>query len=566
MKKNIFHFFSNSKCNPFVIGIGLLAVPTFSILIVSLLFICGLSVNPFVFPLSLILSLLLMYFVQGKNHKEFLVSVTYHLLIIAFSIIVSVLIYDYSYDGLAYHQEAIFYLKNGWNPIYEHLPSNATFAIWVEHYAKGMETISATLYSTTGNIEAGKAVNFILIFASAFLFFYFLKTYYGKLSFKKKILLTFLFTLCPVVVVQILTFYIDFAAYSLLLILVPSLICFLQGDSKYDIYIICFVVVLSATIKFNLFFWVLFILFLYTIYAIVLKKYQLLKKMINVCVLSGIFSVFVAGFNPYVTNTIDHKNPFYPLMGTDRVDIMTGLANPNFFQKSRFEKVIISLFSLPNNSKNEEIKLALPHFLKTSHFERYASVDTRIGGFGIFFSWIFILSLILLIVDAFSSKKGVGKNKKPIYCFLGILFASLFVLPHAWVARYFPFFYAFPLIILLYSECATQSRVVKVLKSLIYLLLMINTVLFCGAVSVRGYLHKTKVNKSINTLAKSNNPILIYFGNNVGLKIKLDKRNIPYEATQEELGTQLTIVGSPYGSFDSTKYIEKNNILIEKKQ
>ena len=554
-----------SKFNPFVIGIGLLTVPVFSLLISALLFVCGHSINPFIFPLSVVLSLLLLYFMLRKNHTEFIVSAGYHLFIIAFSIIASLFFYDYSCDGLAYHQETIFYLKNGWNPIYESLPSSAMFPLWIEHYAKGMETISATLYSTTGNIEAGKAVNFILLFASAFLFFHFLKRSY-KISLKKNILLTFLFMLCPVVVVQIFTFYIDFAAYSLLLILISSLICFLKGHSKYDIYIICLVVFLSGAIKFNLFFWVLFTLFLYAVYAIVLKKYQLFLKMIVACAISALFSVFVAGFNPYVTNTIDHKNPFYPLAGAGKVDIITRITNTHLVQQSGFEKVMISLLSLPNNSKDEEIKFAFPHFLKKTHFEKCASPDARIGGFGILFSWILVLSIVLYIVVAFrKDNMEENKNRKSYTIFLCVLFASLFILPHAWWARYFPFFYAFPLIILLYSECKQQNKIVRIFRNLIYLLCLINLAFFCGAVSMRAYLYTKKVDKSIETMAKSKDPVLINFKDNIGLKIKLDKKNIPYKTTQEPLGTKLLIVGTTYGFFDSTKYVVENNVLIEKK-
>jgi hypothetical protein len=554
--------------NPFAIGIGLLSVPVFSLMITSLLFVCGLSINPFIFPVSIILSCLLMFFVLQKNRKDFCVATSYFLFIILFSVTISVIFYDFSSDGHTYHQEAIFLLKTGWNPVYEHHALDAKYGIWISHYAKGLETISATIYSTTNNIEAGKAVNFILVLASAFLFFSFLKVCYETLSLRKKILLSVLFTLCPVVVVQILTYYIDWAAYSLLLILVCSLICSLKGHQKYNFLIIGSVIFLSTTIKFNLFFWILYTTSIYLIYAIFIKQYQFLKKLMITAVVSSIIAVFIAGFNPYITNIKDHKNPFYPLAGEGKVNII----NCEFKDNSRFTSVFISLFSLPNNhiclEVSEETKLTVKHFISQVTF------DTRAGGFGIFFSLVLVMSIILYI------KLALRKNKNRIKydIFLLMLFISLFVLPFAWWARYFPFIYAFPLIIILYSEIEERNKYVNIFRNLMYMLLIINTVIIILCISAHMMRYMIRTYDIIAVLAKSENPVLINFNGeglvNVGFKIKLDENNIKYIESSELLGTRAYL--SPDILLDSTKYASEKKysilgkeffyILVEKKK
>ena len=72
---------------------------------------------------------------------------------------------DYSYDGSSYHFQAMFCLKNGWNPLLEgavsfgekyHLYANYT---WVQVWPKFCETVSACFYQLTNIIEAGFVVN-----------------------------------------------------------------------------------------------------------------------------------------------------------------------------------------------------------------------------------------------------------------------------------------------------------------------------------------------------------------------------------------------------------------------
>jgi len=258
---------------------------------------------------------------------------------------------------------------------------------------------------------------------------------------------------------------------------------------------------------------------------------------------------------------IDHKNPFYPVVLEGKIDL-TDQTPIAFRDRSRFECVPRSLLSFPSNSHSphdvREIQWSCPCFLKLSYFNSYIPMDARVGGFGVFFAWILVLSAILYAV----AKKW--KERRLYNVFLGILCVSLFILPYAWWARFFPYFYAFPLVMLLYTECTPQSRHITNFKRLIYLLLILNTLHFCCGVLSSSIKYTAKINKIIDVFQRSKDPVLINFNDNAGLKIKLDERNIRYEKTDEELGTLLYYI-YPQVSLSPEQYLVEDHILIEKK-
>ena len=511
-----------------------------------------------------------MFLSADKNIGKFIFSASCSLLIVAFLLVISAFFYDFSYDGQAYHQDIILQLNNGWNPFYEHhAPKGCpSIAIWVNHYCKGLETISATIFSMTGNIESGKVVNFIIIFASGFLFFDYLNKFFQFLSNIKKTLLAFMFTLCPVVICQMFTYYIDWAAYSLLLILIPALIGYEKEQSKIYLGIICSVIIMAAVIKFNLIFWACFIIFVYFIYLYFVKKHsqQLIKKLLIASIISGFFAIFFIGFNPYITNTIDHKHPMYPLMGEEKVDIMDSNTPPVFKEMSRFESVFISMFAVPNNSISKQwtVKTIFSANSKSMYL-RFPSIDTRIGGLGIFFSWSLLVALLLYLTLIIYIKDFFKNKERNNYNFVLItLFISLFILPYSWWARYFPFFYAFPLIMCLYFERENNKNKIFFLKIryLIYMLLIINTLSISWSSIINAKYFKKEINNGIGLFSKSTEPVLINFGHNVGLKIKMDKKKVKYKETNEILGTKFF---HPEVTLDSAKYVLNNNHkLIEK--
>jgi hypothetical protein len=86
------------------------------------------------------------------------------------SLALSVFFYDFSWDGQWYHQAAIYHLESGWNPILKPIETfDKNNDLSIVHFPKGSWYYAATVLSTFGNLEAGKSINWIVLFAAVFL-------------------------------------------------------------------------------------------------------------------------------------------------------------------------------------------------------------------------------------------------------------------------------------------------------------------------------------------------------------------------------------------------------------
>ncbi len=518
------------------LGIGLLLVPVFTLFIVSTSFWLGKNIQSFMFPLAVVFSITALFFVTQRNIKHWLVSSVILVLSIVGFCFLSMLVLDYSYDGQWYHQEMIWQLANGWNPFTAHhapeFEINTRAAIWVNHYSKGLEMVQATIYSLTGNIESAKAVNFMLIGAAALLFFSFLRRQFSSFSTCKNILFTILFLLCPVVLRQAFTFLIDWAQYALLLMLIPALIMRGKSKSRTALVVIAAVVLLAASIKFNFLFWCGFAVLCYCVYWIFTKNYKAVRQIIITCIVSGGVAVVFVNYNPYITNTLDHHHPLYPLMGEGKQDIMS--ANTPFIlrEKSPVNKVLISLVAQPNGYlrwKGNAFEV------NETYFTGIKSADSRLGGFGGFFIWAVLIAIGFLLTSAIRGK-DIFRNKRRLSysIFAGILFIALFILPSGWWARYVPFFYAFPLVICLYFESENSVPLFKKMRWIIYIMVVINAVASVWGVT-RVYCGFTeKINIMQKFILQSQEPVKIYFHENFAMKLKFDNANVPYKAVSNE--------------------------------
>ncbi|MCL2327926.1 MAG: hypothetical protein FWC39_05360 [Bacteroidetes bacterium] len=554
---------SKSSCRGFMElwGIGLLLTPVFTLLIASVVFWCGGRVQAFMFPLAVVFSIVAIFFVAQKNIKQWLFSSAILVLSIVGFCFLSLLVLDHSFDGQWYHQEMIWKLANGWNPFFAaHAPaSDINTGGWkyVNHYSKGLETVAATIYSLTGEIESGKAVNFILIAASGLLFFSFLQRFYNMLSVRKQVFFTLLFLLCPVVLQQSFSFLIDFAMYSLLLMLIPALITFGKTQSRKALLIIVSVVILAVSIKFNVLFWCAFAVLCFCVYWIFTKNFQTLRKVLIATAVSGIVAVGFINYNPYITNTIDHAHPLYPLMGEGKEDIMIGNMPTCLRDKSQITQVLISLVAQPNGYlewRKTAFQVDKYHFL--------GRATPRLGGFGGFFLWTMLISVALLVAEAIRQKDFLRNKKRlPYSIFASILFIALFILPSGWWARYVPFFYAFPLVICLYFEKENQTKHTKILCYIIYAMLIINAIATTLAVNRMYTDFKAKIDNIHSVMAQSPKPIKVYFGGNFALKLRTDKAGLPYEKATYDEDKLFGIGLNPAVLFDTAQCEIQNRVL-----
>jgi hypothetical protein len=375
------------------------------------LMLAGITITPLHLAVGALVALAFLY--KLSSTKTTAIAAVTLIAAAAIAIIVAGATFDFSFDGNDYHQEmAHAVASNAWNPYTQHL-DDSQYWIFSTHYAMAFEWLAGCFESLTSSIECGKAVNYLLIIATALICHGAIAHRFGHWSSSRRIVLLCLLILNPVALCQLPTFYIDFTGYCYtLLTIVISLEIFSNHNRSANYIALCAVIILAAGTKFNTFFFEGL-----TIAAIALSiaiyRRDSLRAIIPYCAtaaVTAIVSFALICYHPYITNLIAHGNPLYPLVGDGAVDIMSHNTPDIYLGHSRFANFFTSIFSI-------------------SH----PTVDQRIGGFGPLFSIIFVISLIAI---AWSSAKQ--RRLSPIAYAAIVIIASAFVFEQSWWARYNP--------------------------------------------------------------------------------------------------------------------------------
>ncbi|MDM1018383.1 hypothetical protein [Clostridium perfringens] len=220
----------------------------------SLLFIFKISINKLnilIFPLiSILISRYLLIKDKQNISWKFLILtlVLFYLLLIILGVLNN-WIWDYSYDSLAYHQEGVIRLKDGWNPFYE---SSANVNIWVKHYTKSPWIFAANIYKITGRIESAKLLTSLLpiiLLILSFGFFYLITNKRIKLS----ILASIVMAMSPINIAQVFTYYVDseLGIYIIILLITLILILFFKDLVYFKYFALVNIATFLVNIKFT---------------------------------------------------------------------------------------------------------------------------------------------------------------------------------------------------------------------------------------------------------------------------------------------------------------------------
>lgn len=501
------------------VGFALLSVPFICYLLLSIVWLCGGVVNSYIFPAAFILSLLLYYIATAKQgRKDIMIGLLSIMFMIPLCCLIAYFAWDTSWDGHAYHQTIIYSLMDGWNPVYgeAHSYCYAGNTLYVNSYAKGIESIAACIASTCNNLECGKAVNLIFLASSFFLSLGFLNDFLPNSSIVKRLLYSAIIAFSPVVACQMFTFYIDWALY--IIVLDIALVLYRvekHGLSFWEGLSLFMLLSLAIPFKFNIAFWGCLVVGLYWISLVIRKQYKQVKAIVYISVFSMLLGFCVLGFNPFIKNILNGHHPCYPVAGAGSehtVEVINKNAPDIYKTNGPIKSIFISLSARPSSSGEYHN----PYVVKKIDFINSGYPDNRMGGFGFFSLEIFVLTLITILL--------YRKKEKNYYIFLlieSLLFVSLFILPWGWWARFVAFFYLFPIISVLYAEKYEKS---KCLKNILNCLLIANMVISIGTSSYMCYRISDDENKSIKIL-EDNQPALIKCEND-GFYFKLLKRDI----------------------------------------
>lgn len=517
----------------------------------AIIFILGGNLGPSlgIFSLS-ILSVLI--FICWEFHRfrqvPFTKVILFSLAFLSFLAFLTFLIskiYDKSWDGMAYHQIAISELANGWNPFYETLPYSSQESIyfdrlivlnlWVNHYAKGLEIFSAILYGVGGSIESGKVFN-LFLFLVSFSSVFSLLLKIGRIKWFYALLIAIAAAFNPIVVNQLFSYYLDGAVGALLLILLVVFINILINKTDLSEYFsLAAVLIILINLKFTGLVYAGLFGFAFFIFLLFKKDYVILYRFLGFAVPTGLVAVILIGFNPYIKNTLENGHPFHPLAGKNKVDIISINIPVQLKDANAAEKFLASTFSrsdnFDNRNESDRIKFKIPFTFNIEEVKAFASEGIRLGGFGVLWSGIFILTIVMCILNFFSVK---GKNDRVyLMAFVATVLVSVFINPESWWARYVPQFWFLPVILCTFLLYLSKNKIFRGVALASLLILILNSALVAGMYSYSALVTTLKANQELRSMKKSEGPVTVYFDIFTPNELKLKEHNIPYRKVMD---------------------------------
>jgi hypothetical protein len=420
-------------------GLFLFLIPSIVFVLATLLWFICVPVNGWLFLVSIGLAAGISYQAfSPRSLKEWSWLFLGGLIIVG-SLLIAVQFYDCSFDGQWYHQDAIIFLSDGWNPVWDAAISNNAVsglnANYVNHYPKAPWVIEATLYLFTGNIEAGKAIQLIYLVSFMFLLLTFLKNRF-MLSWGTAILITLLVGGSTVSLGQLFSFYVDGLLFSLLGILLLFLLELIYYDAKVLGYMgLAFVVL--ANIKFTGLIYGMVFLMMAGIWVILRHKDLIIKRALHFSSVVLIGVVFI-GYPTYVRNVISKGHPLFPIMGQNNEgkSIAEVQYPADFFPMNRFEKLIAAHASLPIYTDHEHASVKKPLFNKNLILESIPYYKNHqpvtMSPFGPFEGELLVVFIPLLCLFF------LRRRPLALYLLFGGILLSMVIQPEAWNLRYAP--------------------------------------------------------------------------------------------------------------------------------
>lgn len=405
----------------------------FTIFFSSISLLLNIGINAFSFYLSFFL-MILYDFVRQKKIKK--IDIFSFVLLIIF---ISILLFYFSnfiensYDGQAYHGNAIVNLVKGVNLFLEQGKYPADILnIWGDYYPKATWFFGASLIKTFGFLSSSLITNVLISFASAI--------YCGAviLKYRKSKILCFVtifFVLFnPVSIGQSHTYYVDGLLGNLAIVLAFMGYDLHQEFCHYKCLEIVMISALLMNIKFTGLGFAAVINFGIWIYYI-LKDRKIALQYIFYGFLMLFIGLVVIGFSPYFLNVMNQRHIFYPLVGSDNTDIITKFIPREMIQMNSLQKLLHSFFYGQNFVDN------------MLNFEpaKYMVYDNKIGGFGPMFGKMFVLSIFIYIYTILLNIKNFKKYLSPICIFIGLSISILINYHNIWWLRYAPQIWVYPL-------------------------------------------------------------------------------------------------------------------------
>jgi hypothetical protein len=455
-------------------------------LFVILSFLFGWNVSAAVAPVAVIIAIITCCVLgkrEGLQSWQRIVPALISLCIIGIALLLASAFYDFSWDGLWYHQTAVYQMSHGWNPIYDPLHRFApNVQTWLRFYAKGPWYTALALFESTHNIEMAKAAPWIA-FTSTFFAVFAASIDFG-MGLRKAAVIAALIVLNPVIICELASYLVDGLMISFLACFIAAMFRWFRRSDAMIIWIAAASSILCINSKFTGLVYITFFCAAGGLYVII-KRRDLFLRFSAIIASGCLLGILFFGFNPYLTNTLKRGNPFFPILGSAEypslsqrgLDPIERFETPhNFLGRNRFLRFAYAVFGRPGAQPyfpGENAILMWPFDIGWKDFDIFYFHDVRISGFGPLFSGALLIGVFLLCIAFMKS----SIPKETIIIFSGIIILSVLISMHTWWARYGPQLWWLPVFAVITGFIASGFRTVRFIAYGLAAILMINSIL-----------------------------------------------------------------------------------------
>ncbi|MBC7806943.1 MAG: hypothetical protein H7145_12420, partial [Akkermansiaceae bacterium] len=327
---------------------------------------------------------------------------------------IGAIVHDFSYDGQAYHQEAIIRLAEGWNPWTQPLTAEQTNQYqWLNGYPKITWQVGTLSYLIWNRIETAKVAMWLIgISATGFAALWTRQA--AAISPAPRLIwaVYFLLMLNPIALSQWATFQLDGFVYWCLV----GMLCGLMSVAyprlsplSPPIALITFALfALSlATAKFT---GIVFAVYATLVMGALLSCRRqalppLSRRDLAVAAMVTVGITALCMTHPYLHNTVRYRHPLWPVLGPKPTNIIGYAEHSDFVRRDRVTK-----FLWANNARARNIagfrgavdekqygrpRWKIPFSLYRSEIRPYVAPDVHIGGFGPWYGGALLTGTVL---------------------------------------------------------------------------------------------------------------------------------------------------------------------------
>lgn len=448
----------------------------FPVLLQSLLFLVGVSLTPASFAIGLLIGAAAPLFICTRDRSLIL---AYGIVIVALALAAPLLTltWDNTGDSLNYHQPAIIEMAAGANPVYDDLS-----VIWSEHYPHAAWVFSAGVYSLTGVLGLARLLHVLSALAAfgaaAFAFLRFTRVR-PWISYTLAVVVA----LNPVLLYQVATHMLDGEIAGLGVCLLMLAIDFSREGGSHKREVVAtgiMVAVLVANLKFT------GLVFVATLIAFVWASALIRRsepspartKSATLMLVALACGILILGFSPYVENTIEHKNPLYPMFsGVPGTDV-SAHRPPDSREKSAPVAFVMSLLDHTSGWENQgPFQVKNPFSVTRAEVDASAGGSPLRGGFGPLFLLALSGSAVLAVLYLADSRRmDYSLRPRRLAAILIVVTALTLLMVEAWLARVAPLFYIVPALVALAAFTGEKgsSRTVRALAFAVIVVLVAN--------------------------------------------------------------------------------------------